>query len=135
MFNSVKSTLGNLTSKLTSWKGPESLDRVILKDAGRLVIQGFIEGLESQYDAVKDSLQGLTDDLSDEVGPDMSATVSADYEKTISSKFNDTFGSSELPHGSRSGTTVNITNNYPQAQSDSKTRDDVADGIRLASSI
>ncbi|MFE4717857.1 hypothetical protein ACFRLW_15785, partial [Streptomyces sp. NPDC056728] len=40
-FGAVKSTLGGLTSKLTSWKGPERLDRKILTPAGRLVIQGF----------------------------------------------------------------------------------------------
>ncbi|WP_031513709.1 phage tail protein [Streptomyces sp. NRRL F-5123] len=62
-FGAVKSTLGGLTSKLTSWKGPESLDRVLLVGAGQLVIGGFIKGLESRYDAVRRSLQGLTDDV------------------------------------------------------------------------
>ncbi|QDP44221.1 tail length tape measure protein [Streptomyces phage Celia] len=63
MFGSVKSKLGDLTSSLTSWKGPESLDRVLLVDAGKLVINGFIKGLESRYDAVKKSLRGLTEDV------------------------------------------------------------------------
>ncbi|AGM12117.1 tail length tape measure protein [Streptomyces phage Sujidade] len=63
MFGSVKSTLGDLTSKLTSWKGPESLDRVLLVNAGQLVIGGFIKGLESRYGAVKKSLRGLTKDV------------------------------------------------------------------------
>ncbi|AWN07312.1 tape measure protein [Streptomyces phage Nabi] len=63
MFGSVKSTLGDLTSKLTSWKGPESLDRVLLVDAGQLVIGGFIKGLESRYGAVRKSLRGLTKDV------------------------------------------------------------------------
>jgi phage-related protein len=65
MFDSVRGKLGDLTSKLTSWKGPESLDKVILFDAGRYVIGGFIDGLESQYGAVEDSLGGFTDGLSD----------------------------------------------------------------------
>ena len=65
----------------------------------------------------------------------MSATVSANYEKTISSKFSGDFEDNTPGRFKSTGTTVNITNNYPQAQSDSKTRDDVADGIRLASSI
>ena len=60
MFGKVKDKLGELTDKLTSWKGPESLDRVILQDAGRLVIDGFINGLESRYNAVRKSLAGLT---------------------------------------------------------------------------
>ncbi|MBQ0949248.1 MULTISPECIES: hypothetical protein [unclassified Streptomyces] len=63
MFGSVKDTLGGLTDKLTSWKGPESLDRVLLTGAGQLVIDGFIKGLESRYDAVRKSLRGLTEDV------------------------------------------------------------------------
>lgn len=63
MFGNVKSTLGDLTSKLTSWKGPLSLDKVILKQSGQAIIQGFIKGLESQYGAVQSSLGGLTESL------------------------------------------------------------------------
>lgn len=59
----VQSTLSGLTSKLTSWKGPESLDKVILHNSGQLVIQGFIGGLESQYSRVESSLGGLTTSL------------------------------------------------------------------------
>jgi phage-related protein len=63
MFGKVKDKLGDLTDKLTSWKGPAPVDAVLLYDAGRLVIGGFINGLESQYDAVKKSLTGLTNDI------------------------------------------------------------------------
>ncbi|MCS0601098.1 hypothetical protein NX794_07615 [Streptomyces sp. LP11] len=63
MFGAVKDKLGSLTDKLTSWKGPESLDKVILVNAGQLVINGFIAGLESRYDAVRKSLKGLTEDV------------------------------------------------------------------------
>ncbi|QAY15841.1 tape measure protein [Streptomyces phage TinaBelcher] len=63
MFGAVKDKLGSLTSKLTDWKGPESLDRVLLVGAGQLVINGFIKGLESRYDAVRKSLAGLTRDV------------------------------------------------------------------------
>ncbi|QXE37118.1 hypothetical protein KQY30_25770 [Streptomyces sp. GMY02] len=65
MFGTVKDKLGSLTSKLTDWKGPESLDRVLLVGAGQLVIDGFIKGLESRYDAVRKSLSGLTDEVAD----------------------------------------------------------------------
>lgn len=136
MFGSVKSTLGGLTSKLTSWKGPAPVDRVILKDAGRLVMQGFIDGLESQYDAVKDSLTDFTDTLSDEVAPEISGTVSASYDKISARSMEAVSGkNNSMPKSSGRGATINITNNYPQAQPDSKVRDEVADGIRLASSI
>lgn len=64
MFGSVKDKLGDLTGKLTSWKGPESLDKVILQDAGKYVIQGFIKGLESEYGNVEKSLGGLTNKVS-----------------------------------------------------------------------
>lgn len=62
-FSDVKNTLGDLTSKLTSWKGPEDLDRRLLTPAGRMIIDGLIRGLESRYAAVRSSLQGLTSDI------------------------------------------------------------------------
>ncbi|MEU8835199.1 hypothetical protein [Streptomyces sp900116325] len=61
MFSSVKSKLGDLTSKLTDWKGPLPKDKVLLYNAGQVIIKGLIKGLESQYDNVKKSLNGLTD--------------------------------------------------------------------------
>ena len=64
MFDSVKNTLGDLTSKLTDWKGPAERDAVLLVDAGRLIIGGLIEGLESRYKDVRSSLADLTDDIS-----------------------------------------------------------------------
>lgn len=62
-FGWVKDTLGNLTSKLTSWKGPPGRDAKILQNAGRLVIGGFIGGMESQYVAARRSLEGFTGSL------------------------------------------------------------------------
>ncbi|MGW3724839.1 hypothetical protein [Streptomyces sp. NPDC000851] len=63
MFSSVKGTLGDLTSSLTSWKGPESLDKRILTPAGRLVIGGFMAGIDAQTPMLRRQLQGLTSDL------------------------------------------------------------------------
>lgn len=59
-FGAVKNKLGELTGKLTSWKGPPSTDSTILFGAGQLVIAGFIAGLESKYSAVRASLASLT---------------------------------------------------------------------------
>lgn len=70
MIGSVKSTLGSITSKLTSWKGPESLDARILTPAGSSVIAGFQRGIAAQVPALRSQLQGLTADL-----PGMSAQV------------------------------------------------------------
>jgi phage-related protein len=63
MFGSVKSKLGDLTSSLTSWKGPESLDKKILTPAGRMVIGGFMAGIDRSVPALRSQLQGLTGDL------------------------------------------------------------------------
>lgn len=60
MFSNVKSTLGNLTSKLTSWKGPEDVDKKLLTPAGRLVIGGFMRGIDLETPALRAQLQGLT---------------------------------------------------------------------------
>jgi len=62
-FGDVKATLGDLTGKLTSWKGPMSVDKVLLKKSGQAVIDGFITGLESQYGNVQSTLGGLTNSL------------------------------------------------------------------------
>jgi phage-related protein len=63
-FQKVKDTLGRLTSMLPDWKGPSSLDKIILFGNGQLVITGFIKGLESKYDAVESSLHSFTGRLS-----------------------------------------------------------------------
>lgn len=62
-FGDVKNILGDLTGKLTSWKGPASLDKKILVGSGKFVMQGFITGLESQFGAVQSSLGSLTTNL------------------------------------------------------------------------
>ncbi|MFD4264072.1 hypothetical protein ACFWR9_42320 [Streptomyces sp. NPDC058534] len=59
----VKDTLSNLTSRLTDWKGPESLDKRLLVPAGRLLIGGFQRGIDLQTPALRDQLQALTTGL------------------------------------------------------------------------
>lgn len=56
MFGSVKDKLGDLTGKLTSWKGPPKRDATILREAGRLVIQGFVDGIDASFGKVKTAL-------------------------------------------------------------------------------
>lgn len=63
MFGSVKSKLGELTGKLTEWKGPRARDRKLLTPTGRLIIDGFIRGLEDRFPDVRDSLRTLTSDV------------------------------------------------------------------------
>lgn len=71
MIGAVRDTLTNLTSSLTSWKGPEDLDKRILTPAGEYVIEGFIRGLESRYGAVRSSLRSLTSMVADTSIPDL----------------------------------------------------------------
>ena len=72
-FGNVKTTLQDLTAKLTQWKGPADRDATLLTGAGQLVIDGFITGLESRYGAARKSLQGFTSDLSRTPGPTLAA--------------------------------------------------------------
>jgi phage-related protein len=63
MIGNVKSTLGDITSKLTSWKGPESLDKKILTPNGQMVIDGFMKGIDRATPGLRSQLQGLTSDI------------------------------------------------------------------------
>lgn len=136
MFSSVKNKLSSLTNMLPSWKGPAPVDKVLLTPAGELIMQGLIKGLESQYGAVRSSLQGLTEDLSKPATIGLSANVQPLPARASTGRPNpapESSGSFDM--GSRSGATINITNNYPQAKPDSTTRDEVAEGLRLAAII
>nr|DAE19576.1 MAG TPA: Minor tail protein [Siphoviridae sp. ctvv53] len=136
MFSSVKNKLSSLTNMLPSWKGPAPVDKVLLTPAGEMIMQGLIKGLESQYGAVRSSLQGLTEDLSKPATIGLSANVQPLPARASTGRPNPAPESSgSFDKGSRSGATINITNNYPQAKPDSKTRDEVAEGLRLAAII
>ena len=136
MFSSVKNKLSSLTNMLPSWKGPAPVDKVLLTPAGEMIMQGLIKGLESQYGAVRSSLQGLTEDLSKPATIGLSADVQPLPARASTGRPNPAPESSgSFDKGSRSGATINITNNYPQAKPDSKTRDEVAEGLRLAAII
>nr|WP_237535790.1 phage tail tape measure protein [Streptomyces sp. SID3343] len=60
MFNDVKSTLSNLTDMLPDWKGPPATDAKLLTANGRLVMQGFMRGIDSQTPALRAQLGELT---------------------------------------------------------------------------
>lgn len=136
MFSSVKNKLSSLTNMLPSWKGPAPVDKVLLTPAGEMIMQGLIRGLESQYGAVRSSLQGLTEDLTKPATIGLSANVQPLPARASTGRPNPAPESSgSFDKGSRSGATINITNNYPQAKPDSKTRDEVAEGLRLAAII
>ena len=99
-------------------------------------MQGLINGLESQYGAVRSSLQGLTEDLTKPATIGLSADIQPLPARASAGRPNPAPESpGSFDKGSRSGATINITNNYPQAKPDSKTRDEVAEGLRLAAII
>lgn len=136
MFSAVKNKLSSLTNMLPSWKGPAPVDKVLLTPAGEMIMQGLIKGLESQYGAVRSSLTGLTEDLTKPATIGLNANVQPLPARASAGRPNPAPESSgSFDKGSRSGATINITNNYPQAKPDSKTRDEVAEGLRLAAII
>src|SRR5690606_24499801 len=63
MFGSVKNKLGDLTSNLTSWKGPPKKDAKLLFGAGRLIIQGLNDGFDASVPDVRRTLQGITHEI------------------------------------------------------------------------
>ena len=135
MFSAVKNKLSSLTSYLPSWKGPAPVDKVLLTPAGEMIMQGLIKGLESQYGAVRSSLQGFTEDLTKPATIGLSASVRPLPASAAAGRPNPAPTSGPFTKGASSGATINITNNDPQAQPDSKTRDEVAEGLRLAAII
>ena len=136
MIGSVRSKLSELTSMIPSWKGPAPVDKVLLTPAGEMIMQGLIKGLESQYGAVRDSLRGLTEDLTKPATIGISADVQPLPARASTGRPNPAPESAgSFDKGSQSGATINITNNDPQAKPDSQTRDEVAEGLRLAAII
>ena len=85
------------------------------------------------------SLQGLTDDLTKPATIGLNATANVKPMQGASARGGKFKSSSTAANGidkqNQSGATINITNHYPQAKADSKTRDEVAEGIRLAALI
>ncbi|GAA4527430.1 phage tail protein [Amycolatopsis samaneae] len=62
-FGWVKDKLGELTSWITSWKGPPSRDKVLLTANGRLIMGGLLAGLQDGEPQIRDYLTGLTEAL------------------------------------------------------------------------
>ena len=75
MIGSLKSKFSSITNMIPDWKGPPDTDAKLLTNAGELIMEGLIEGLESKYGAVKNSLQGFTGELSQTVGTQIGADV------------------------------------------------------------
>lgn len=71
----VKDTLGGLTSKLTSWKGPPEKDATLLTNAGQLVIGGFVNGIKKSFGLVRRTLGDVTKIVGGTAMPTIEAPV------------------------------------------------------------
>ena len=127
-WNGVTSWFRGATAAIPRLKGPENVDKALLINSGRWVMQGFQKGLESQYGSVRSSLKNLTAALADDV--DVAPVV----DKLNDAASLDLDASNPTEQAIRP-VQVNITNNYPTAAPESKQRDDVAEAIRLGANL
>lgn len=62
-FGRVEDTLSDLTALLPDWKGPAEVDRQILRESGRLIIQGLQLGMDDERANVRRLLEGITGEI------------------------------------------------------------------------
>lgn len=127
-WNGVTSWFSRATASIPRLKGPENVDKALLINSGRWVMQGFQKGLESQYGSVRSSLKNLTANLADDV--DITPVVDK-----INDAANLDLDAANPTEQAIRPIQVNITNNNPVAAPESKQRDEVAEAIRLAASM
>jgi phage-related protein len=84
MWNSVSGFFSNLTSAITSWKGPPSRDAVLLHDNGALIMKGLIAGLDSQTGALQNHLGKVTKTIAGAFGDQYTADISAQISSRMS---------------------------------------------------
>lgn len=84
MWNDVTGFFGNLTSIIPDLKGPPEKDKNLLTDNGSLIMQSLINGFESKYAAVENSLQNFTKTIG--------GTFGSQFEKDISAQINTSVG-------------------------------------------
>lgn len=75
MFNRLRDTLGSVTRVIPSWKGPPSVDRKLLTDNGRLIMQSLIRGFEDQLPKVQAALSMVTNHMISTTGAAMSPAI------------------------------------------------------------
>jgi hypothetical protein len=60
MIGVVKSKLQKVTSLIPDWKGPADKDKYLLRNAGRLIMDGLINGIDDKTNALKRQLRDVT---------------------------------------------------------------------------
>lgn len=135
MWDNVAGFFKQLTDSIPSWKGPKPRDKTLLKDAGLLVMGGFLNALESQYGKVRDSLGEFTSSLADQASVALTGQFSGGLDPAAALGG---FGGPDLPPLAGSSTytppaastggpqtvveNLNITNPVPEKASDSLPR-------------
>lgn len=73
----VKNVLTSMTSLIPSWKGPMSLDRVLLVPTGEAIMGGLIRSIESKVPELESVLRGVTATIGGafETDPAVSAAI------------------------------------------------------------
>jgi phage-related protein len=69
MGSSLIQTVTTLGGLIPKWKGPPEKDKVMLVHNGQLIMQGLLDGIDSQTQALKNKLQGVTGDITATVNP------------------------------------------------------------------
>jgi len=73
MWQWVQDEFHRLTDKFKDWKGPPSKDRMLLFNSGKLVMEGFSNGIDSAVPALKNKLEKLTSSISPTVNANIAA--------------------------------------------------------------
>lgn len=61
MIGVVRGLLNNLTGMIPDWKGPESVDRKLLKPSGKWIMQSLIDGVDELLPKVQRKFNSVTD--------------------------------------------------------------------------
>jgi hypothetical protein len=65
----VRNVLTSMTSLIPTWKGPESLDRKLLVPAGKAIMGGLIQSIESEIPTLRATLAAVTDEVATALSP------------------------------------------------------------------
>lgn len=76
-FDPIRSAFRTLTDKLTSWKGPPARDARLLTPAGKSIMGGLIDGIQSQVPALKSQLSGVTSIIESGLTPTVGVSLAA----------------------------------------------------------
>lgn len=93
LLGKLKDKLSSVTKLIPSWKGPLSRDRKLLEPAGRGIMGGLIDSIESAIPDLRRTLGRVTDEIA-RIQPSLTARVTADGTVTGGSSTSTPRGSS-----------------------------------------